>query len=87
VLAFTNTVWIPRLSNFVERLDAFRTQVLANGPVSLDDLYALDVRLELALRPVLGVAHVVADLRSFSTVLACCHDLACLVSIWLKRAE
>jgi hypothetical protein len=87
MLAFTDYRLVARRSNFVECLDALRAQVLANGPVSLDDLHALDVRLELPLRPALGVAHVVADLRSFPTVLAHCHDLACLVSVSLKSAE
>jgi hypothetical protein len=78
---------MPRRSNFVERLDALRAQGLANHLVPIEHLDMLKVRLEQSLRPVLGVAHVVADPGSFATVLTDCHDPTCFDSIGFKSAE
>jgi hypothetical protein len=66
----------PKSVNLRQRLDALSAQILANRFRAVEDLHTLDVGVKTPLRPALGMADVVTDLRNFAAVFALCHVLA-----------
>jgi hypothetical protein len=50
--------------------------MLANHFLPIEHLHTLDVGMKTPLRPAIGMADVVTDLRDFAAVFALCHVLA-----------
>ncbi len=61
---------------FAERANATGAHILAHQATVFHHAHALDIRLELALGPAVGVAHIVPELRPLPTHFTLCHGYA-----------